>query len=62
MDDVIKDLEDRIRGAQAKERHHKDDSDVVRRELAGYTRGLQDALFAVHMWNNRDVFVRLKDK
>ena len=60
LSDVIKALEDRIKDAEADERDHKDDPDVIRRELAGYTRGIKDALFTVHIWANKDVFIRLK--
>ena len=42
---IIRELEDRIRHAEANERDHKSDPAIVRRELAGYTRGLRDALF-----------------
>ena len=44
---IIRELEDRIRHAEANERDHKNDPAIVRRELAGYTRGLKDALFVV---------------
>jgi len=44
---LVRELEDRIRGARANERDHKDDTLAVRRELAGYTRGLKDALFVI---------------
>ncbi len=44
---IIEDLKARISDAEAIERDHKNDPSVVRRELAGYTRGLKDALFVV---------------
>jgi 50S ribosomal subunit-associated GTPase HflX len=47
MKAVIKELEDRIRMAEAIERDHRKDSQVIRRELAGYTCGLKEALFVI---------------
>ena len=40
-------LDGRIADAEASCRDHKDDSPIVRRELEGYLRGLQDAAFAI---------------
>ena len=44
---IVEELRDRIRGAEADERDHKKASLSVCRELAGYTKGLRDALFVV---------------
>ena len=45
--DCVEALKERIRAAEQSERDHKGDSPLYRRELAGYTRGLKDALFAL---------------
>lgn len=44
---IIEELKARIRAAEKCERDHKGDSPLCRRELAGHTRGLRDALFVV---------------
>lgn len=44
---IVNALEERLRGAEADRRDHKSDPDVVQRELLGYWRGINDALFAV---------------
>ena len=47
MQRIINELEDRLRSAEQDRRDHKSDPDVVQRELLGYWRGINDALFAV---------------
>jgi hypothetical protein len=53
----VEDVKDRIRAAKASERDHKSNAPVIRRELAGYTRGLNDALYsfelAIDGWSRR---------
>lgn len=44
---IIRELEERIRASEADARDHKNDPPLIQRELAGYVRGLKDALFVV---------------
>ena len=47
MRDIIEDLKERIRASERDARDHKNDTPTIRREVAGYIRGLKDALFVV---------------
>ena len=53
MRGIIEDLKERIRASEEDARDHKNDAPTIRRELAGYIRGLRDALFVVESKQRR---------